>query len=310
MQRLGTLRLIDPKQGAVLPYEIFLMVVEAVIDNAVSQSSMKPRILKTAYIHEDFPDDFPDNDHGTHLIVKWPTDLFNRFHLIRDIRQVNRQARCLVENTFFQIPAALHGKRIYGCLPVVMIWTCPQADAFAYPSINEFPEDDRIFGRIENVTMKAISLDAQEIANCVLALPNLRSIYLTPSETWAQRLDNEPHNHAEDLPLDMISWPDLEHVATVLGTATSQVLWDRNIRVIFATHDGERLDRAFELVRTIDANPQADEGDWGIRMRFFDLECYCYYYSTDEEIVNNAGWDRLPIVWHDGDSDDSSGGGI
>ncbi|OHF04522.1 hypothetical protein CORC01_00374 [Colletotrichum orchidophilum] len=281
-----------------LPYEIFLLIVDAMISEAYE----KARHEKVTYIlqyriiwNRDVPDKqvYISVDSPGYETQKW------RLNQIRTFLQIDRTSRRMVERVF--VPTDLwsylynqpmrglwHDHKVSGCvLPDVDIFeamptlemTPPDRDlrsTILHPSTEEkdfFRLIRRVQGDLDDFVPSSDFWRPGFTPEALRSFPNLKEIRLKAEQNFA-RLDPRVsfhYSHEHDMPIDTQIFPLLENWKSRYGEALEthlRVAEEREVPCFIMTGKFWRpqIKKARLLLK-----------DGAVRMQFVNPGCDCYY---------------------------------
>ncbi|KAH0423367.1 hypothetical protein CcaCcLH18_12223 [Colletotrichum camelliae] len=320
----------DFKPRIIPPYEIFLLVIEAMVDNALA-------VTTSAYWQLDCDKRAPT----TFFIRLSLTGYFgiqlnrhrDRYALFRSATRINRDSRRIVARTFPRFP-------LYDLWSIKLpthpryAWVCPSIDVFYH---NTFclgpvqPEDyindeDRRLAFNEVVAMRELyrspndaaaallqhvrilrigqrgmpmhGFDSEEI-RCIESLPALELVQFFHYGVRFPPPPKNPedrHRHGQLIPIDESMYPDVALVAN-LDPFGLRDLWGnfskRGVRFELAgwmDHEPEDMTPRNELVQTSE----------GLMIRFTNQDCRCYLDPVETErkqMMEEMGFGSHWNVW-------------
>ncbi|KAF6828896.1 hypothetical protein CPLU01_08222 [Colletotrichum plurivorum] len=218
-----------------IPYEIFLLIVEAAIEDAYSQACTTPSTLNLWL--EDNP--------SKRLCVS--ADGFRRaicrarFALIRSISQINHSARSAVHRRFVRFPQCDYALRIVK----PEAWVLPLVDVFDFNSgflplrafENATPENQRLFPHIRTLSVQS----APELRECheeILALLEILPSVGLITTADIHRRGRRGRNRCRGQPGDTIRPAKLTTLATVEPDfeRVCRTFWEMGITIHLRRH--------------------------------------------------------------------------
>ncbi|KAK2730512.1 hypothetical protein CKAH01_02340 [Colletotrichum kahawae] len=269
-----------------LPPEVFLLIMEAVLDEAESSTASQSWIIELTDCLEDGPmfflvDDEPADD-DFHKLQQ------SRFLKVRSVSQVNQMTQSMVRNIFSPLPCyslrlnfakqALVFPKIDCVLSIIR----PYLESVESALRNQSRHVSRFFQSFESAKLLGgwYSLCREPVAEikCLISMfPKLKVIFMPtyPHKRISASNRNTGHNHDHD---ELLISSDLSACPFSLGKFDSgpvpsalKLLWEKQIRLVgtasvLQTESEEAISRDQPVVELVQISQ-------GLRARILDPEC-------------------------------------
>ncbi|TDZ35151.1 hypothetical protein C8035_v009937 [Colletotrichum spinosum] len=241
----------DPNQQvSVIPYDVFLGIVDALIEAAETRVAQKPSFWQfNALSRYGEPRFFITNGYMSRPALITDDDNKERFCLFQNIVQVDQRTRNMVLRTFFRLPARhTYRPNIY---QYQYFWFYPKADRlqpFGHPRTpvqvvkdaltNQTPLMALCLQKISKVQHYGISklLDYQResMEQLLGAFPSLKVLEVRAVDLgWADDEVPVKGNRHVDHIVDVVEFPQLrQYTENEAGNEALALLWENKIRIL------------------------------------------------------------------------------
>ncbi|KAJ5005443.1 hypothetical protein K4K48_007195 [Colletotrichum sp. SAR 10_66] len=240
-----------------IPYEVALLICESLVDIAYAKACEQPMTWQITAPKADASSAPLYVVTDKHRQRPEP-DMKRRFQIFKDIRQVNRKTRIMVDKAFPR--AIMYHQRDWGdtndhdvkeeMWPP--IWICPDADIWkfrlthprlaadqfnralgAFWSPDLTPESKEIVKHIQTLKVRNLNflINRFEAQWELAALPNLKKIHMITSCFWPPTMASADPQYLWPIDQGAVSFPHFPHFSSAQLNHVFGKLWEKGVKI-------------------------------------------------------------------------------